>query len=199
MKSFGLPDKPPAARSSKVPVRIEGLLGQEAEEVRALQQMAVLRSPSKGQFEQGTVGRQACGGTIGHGAMMVHDRYQAAAAAGIARELPDLERHLLEERGPGQVEQGPSSHGSFLERDPDRPQMGRLGEMPQHMVGALETPADIEPMMTVGAAQKLGRMDLGARPESVERVEIGAHAEEPQARRAPMLMGDEKGAENEVA
>lgn len=175
------------------------MLGEESEEVGALEQMAVFRSPPEGQLEQGSVGRQADGGTIGHGAMMIHDHDQAAAATRVARELLDLERDLLEERGPGEIEQGPAPQGAFIKRDPDRPQMGRPGEMPQHMVGALEAAADIQPMMTFGAAQELGRMDLGAYPESVERVEIGAHAEEPQARRAPMLMRNEKGAENEVA
>lgn len=183
----------------EIAVGVEGLLGEESEEVGALEQMAVLRSPTEGQLEQGSVGRQADGGPIGHGAMMIHDHDQAAAAAGIARELLDLERDLLEERGPGEIEQGAASQGAFLQRDPDRPQMRRPGEMPQHMVGALETAADVETMVAVGAAQELGRMDLSAYPESVERVEIGAHVEEPQARRAPMLMGNEKGAENEVA
>ena len=104
MKSLGCADQGTSARTGKVSIGVEGLLGQEAEQVRALEQMAVLGAPAEGQLEQGAVDRETDGGTIGHGTMVVHDDDKAGAAAGTPGKGSDLDINLLEEGGPGEVE-----------------------------------------------------------------------------------------------
>ena len=66
-------------------------------------------------------------------------------------------------------------------------------------MGALEASADIQPKVTLGAAQELGCMDLRTRPEAIKGVQLGTHAHKPKAGRIPMLMGHEEGAEDKEA
>ena len=47
--------------------------------------------------------------------------------------------------------------GALFQGDANWPQVGRPREIAKHVVGALETPADIQPKVAFGAAQELGR------------------------------------------
>ena len=83
--------------------------------------------------------------------MVIHDHEQPAAAAGAGGRAIDFPDHLLDQPGPGAIEQDAPSLPLLPDGDANRAQAIGLTQASEDMMGALETSPDIPPVGAGGA------------------------------------------------